>query len=105
VILRCLVTETSNVIETLEQEKAKPMAAGEAEVTTVHTRFQYYRVHHRKKIHEFCANLEAAVNEMGVRCLSYPRRNSSIAKANKNFLCYCIASPQDVVREYKLWSY
>jgi hypothetical protein len=66
-------------------------------------------VHHREKLHEFLANMEKAVNEIGVQCMPYPGKNSTIskfvgwfdkeiqampsaiAKANNNFLCYYIA--------------
>lgn len=66
-------------------------------------------MHHRKKLHDFKVNLEKAVNEFGVKCLPYLEKNSTIgevvgwfdkeikvlsaaiAKANKNFICYCVA--------------
>jgi hypothetical protein len=91
-------------IDTPRQEKADAMAARKAEITTVRNKFQDYRLHHRKKLRELRVNLENAMNEIGVRCLPYPRKNSriskvitwfdkeiqalpgAIAKANKNFL-------------------
>jgi hypothetical protein len=78
------------------------------EVTTIHMKFHEYRVRHSKKLHKFHAKLEAVINEIGLKCLSYPGKGSTfgeviewfdkeiqalantIAKAIQNFLCYCI---------------
>jgi hypothetical protein len=67
-----------------------------------------YCLRHRKRLHVLRMNLEGALNEIGVWCLPYPRKGSTIseviawfekeiqalpdviAKANKNFLVYCI---------------
>jgi hypothetical protein len=93
------------VVDTLRHEKLEAVN----EVTTIRTKFQVYLVRHRKKLHKFRANLEAAVNEIGVKCLTYPGKcstigeviewfdkeiqalSNAIVRANKNFLCYCIA--------------
>jgi hypothetical protein len=92
----------------LRQEKTEVVAPREAEITTIRTKFQDYRVCHRKKLHEFQTNLEKEVNKLGVKCLLYPVKNSTIGevvgwldkeikplpaaivKANKNFICYCV---------------
>jgi hypothetical protein len=97
-----------NAAETLKRQKAEAEKTGEAEVATIHTRFQDYRVHHRKKLHDLRFNLEKAVNEFGASCLPYPGKGSTIddiirwfdeeikalpamfMKANKNFACYAI---------------
>jgi hypothetical protein len=62
--------------------------------------------------------LEGAVNEIDVRCLSYPKKDSTIgeitvwftkevqalpcviAKANKNFLIYCLVSVLKMLQEH-----
>jgi hypothetical protein len=62
--------------------------------------------------------LEGAVNEIGVRCLPYPKKgstisdiiacftkeiqalSSAIAKANKNFLVYCIVGVLKMLQEH-----
>jgi hypothetical protein len=49
-------------VDTLRQEKAKVVAACETEVAAIHSKFQDYRV----KLHEFWANMEGAMNEIGV---------------------------------------
>jgi hypothetical protein len=92
-------------IDTLGHEKTEAVN----EVTTIRMKFQEYRVRHRKKLCEFRANLEAAVNEIRVNCLPYPGKGRTIgeviewfdkeiqalpnatARAHKNFLCYCVA--------------
>jgi hypothetical protein len=53
-------------VDTLGQKKAKVVAAYKTEVATIHTKFQEYCVHHRKKLHEFQTNLVGAMNEIGV---------------------------------------
>jgi hypothetical protein len=91
-------------VETLEQEKTRDVAAREIE----HKKIQDYHVHHCKKLCELRVNLKGVVNEIGVQCLPYPGKGSSIGeivewfekeiqalpnaitKANKNFLCYCL---------------
>jgi hypothetical protein len=98
-----------NAAETLRQEKTEAVATRETEVTAIRTRFQNYRVCHRKKLCDFQINLGKAVNEFGVRCIPYPEKNSTIgevvgwfdkeinvlpaaiAKVNKNFVCYVVA--------------
>jgi hypothetical protein len=90
-------------------KKDEVVAAHKTGIRTIHTKFQDYRVHHRNKLHEFRTNLEKAVNKFGVKCLPYQGENSpinevvgwfdretqalstAIVKANKNFVCYCIA--------------
>jgi hypothetical protein len=67
-------------VDALEQEKAKAVAARKAEITTMRKKIQDYRVHHRKKFHELRVNLEKAVNEIGMRCLLYLGKNSTIGK-------------------------
>jgi hypothetical protein len=67
-------------VDTLKQEKTKAVAAREAEITTIWTKFQDYCVCHRKKLHEFWTNLERAVNKIGVKCLPYPGKSSTIGK-------------------------
>jgi hypothetical protein len=99
----------SELLDNLKWEKTEAVAVRETEIMTIHMKFQDYRVRHRRKLHDFRVNLEKAVNEFGVKCLSYPGKNSTIgevvewfdeeikalpatiAKANKNFICYCVA--------------
>jgi hypothetical protein len=87
--------------ETLSQEKTEAVAARV-------TKFEDYRVRHRKKLHGFQINLEKVVNEFGVKCLPYPGENNTIgevvglfdeenkalptaiAKENKNSVYYCL---------------
>jgi hypothetical protein len=91
-------------VDTLGREKVGAVAAHEAE----HKKFQDYHIHHHKKLRELRVHLEKAVNEIGMRCLPYPGKKGAIseivewfdkeiralpgviAKANKNFLCYCL---------------
>jgi hypothetical protein len=93
---------------TLGQENAEAMVAHEAEITTIHTKYQDYHVRYLKKLRKFCTILEKAVNKNGVKCLPYQGKNSTIVKVirwfdkdiqalptaitkvNKNFLSYCI---------------
>jgi hypothetical protein len=67
-------------VDALRQEKAKPAIDHEAEVAATHKKFQDYRVGHRKRLRELHVNLKKAVNEIGVRCLPYPRKNSTIGE-------------------------
>jgi hypothetical protein len=67
-------------VDMLGQEKAEAVAAHKAEITTIHTKFKDYHVHHRKKLHEFRTNLDKAVNEIGVKCLPYPGKIAPLAK-------------------------
>jgi hypothetical protein len=96
------------VPETVKLEKVEAEMARDAEVTTIRTKFQDYRVHHRNKLHDLWFSLEKAVSEFGIGCLPYPGKNSpigniigcfdnetkalpaNIEKANKNFICYDI---------------
>jgi hypothetical protein len=95
-------------IYTFKQEKAQVMTNREANVVVEHKKFWDYRLGHRWKLCKLRVNLDGAVNEIGVRCLPYPRKGSTIskiftwfdkeiqalpnaiAKANKNFLVYCL---------------
>jgi 5'-deoxynucleotidase YfbR-like HD superfamily hydrolase len=47
----------------LKQEKTEAEKTHEAEVATIHTKFQDYHVYHRKKLCDLWLNLEKAVNE------------------------------------------
>jgi hypothetical protein len=94
--------------EALKWEKAEAETARKTEVAAVCTKFQEYCVHHRKKLRDLRFHLEKAVNEFGAGCLPYPGKKSTIgsiigwfdseikllpatiAKANKNFLCYAV---------------
>jgi hypothetical protein len=93
-------------VDTLGQQKVKAVADHQAENTTTQKKFQDYRVHRHKKLPDLRVNLEKAVNEIGVRCLSYPGKNTTIGeivewfdkeiralpgaifKANKSFFGY-----------------
>jgi seryl-tRNA synthetase len=95
-------------VDALKQEKAKIMTDREADVALEQKKFWDYRLSHRRKLHDLHVELDKAVNEIGVRCLPYPGKGStigeiiewfnkeiqalpnSIAKANKNFLVYCL---------------
>jgi chromosome segregation ATPase len=59
-------------VDTFKQEKAKVMAARETDVAAEQKKFWDYRLGHHRKLHEFCVNLERAMNGIGVRCLPYP---------------------------------
>jgi hypothetical protein len=80
-----------NAAEMLKQEKAEAEKTREAEVATLHSKFQDYHVYHCKKLRDFHFNLEKAVNEFGASCLPYPRKGSTIVKllggSMKNLKC------------------
>jgi chromosome segregation ATPase len=63
-----------NATETLKQENIKAEKTRDAEVATIHAKFQDYRVAHRRKLRDLRFNLEKAVNEFGASCLPYPRK-------------------------------
>jgi c-di-GMP-binding flagellar brake protein YcgR len=67
-----------SIAETLKQEKVKTNKTHEAKVAMICSRFQDYRVHHRKKLHDLCFNLESAMNEFSAQCLPYPWKGSTI---------------------------
>jgi hypothetical protein len=95
-------------IDTLKGENAQLVIDHEAEVATANKKFWDYYIGHHKRLRELCGDMEKAVNEIGVWCLSYPPKNSTIgevitwfdkeikalhdaiAMANKNFLVYCL---------------
>jgi hypothetical protein len=67
-------------VDTLEQEKAKTATDHEAEVAATHKKNRDYRIGHRKRLREPHMNLEKVMNEIGVRCLPYPRKKSTIGE-------------------------
>jgi chromosome segregation ATPase len=58
--------------KSLKQEKVEAKKTHEIEVTAIRTRFQDYRVHHRKKLHDLRFSMEKVVNEFSAVCLPYP---------------------------------
>jgi hypothetical protein len=67
-----------NAAETLKRERAEAEKTCEDEVVAICTRFQNYRMHHCKKLHDLHFNLEKAVSEFGALCLRYPGKGSTI---------------------------
>jgi hypothetical protein len=102
-------------VDTLKQEKAQITTDREADVAAQQIFFHDYRVGHHKRLR---VNLEKAVNEIGAWCLPYPRKRSTIseiimwfdkeiralpnaiAKANKNFLVYCLVGVLKMIYEH-----
>jgi hypothetical protein len=90
----------------------------EAHLATKEKKLRDYHVSHRRKLHDLHTELEGAVNEIGARCLPYPKRGSTIgditawftkeiqvlpsaiAKANKNFLVYCLVGVLKMLQEH-----
>jgi hypothetical protein len=80
--------------------------------------FRDYHLSHRRKLHDLRVDLDKAVNEIGVRCLPYPEKGSTIgkiviwftkeiqalpnviAKANKNFLVYSLVGVLKMLQEH-----
>jgi hypothetical protein len=101
-------TELRTTIDSLKQEKIQVLIDRKAAVVTEQKKIQDYCLGHRKRLRVLRMNLEGALNEIGAWCLSYPRKGSTIgeviawfekeiqalpdviAKANKNFLVYCL---------------
>jgi hypothetical protein len=101
-----------------EQENAKIAADSEARVEAAEKKFCDYRISHRRKLHDLHVELEGAMNEIGVRCMLYPEKGSTIgvitawftqeiqalldaiAKANKNFLVYCLIGILKMLQEH-----
>jgi chromosome segregation ATPase len=95
-------------IDKLKEEKIQVLIDREAAVAAEQKKFRDYGIGHHKRLHELHVALEGALNEIGARCLSYPEKGSTIgevvawfeqeiralpdaiAKANKNFLVYCL---------------
>jgi hypothetical protein len=95
-------------VNTLEDEKIQVLTDREAAVAAEWKTFWDYHLGHRKRRCELRAALEGVLNEIGARCLPYPEKGSTIgdvvmwfekeiqtlwdaiAKANKNFLVYCL---------------
>jgi hypothetical protein len=68
------------VVDTLKQEKAQVATYREVDIAAEQKKFRDYRIGHRRKLREIHVNLERAVNEIGMRCLPYPRKGSTIGK-------------------------
>jgi hypothetical protein len=66
-------------MDTLEQEKTKIVADSEARLEVVEKKFRDYRINRRRKLHDLHAELEGAMNEIGVWCLPYPEMGSTIS--------------------------
>jgi hypothetical protein len=100
-------------MDALKQEKAKIMSDHKTELAAEQKFFWAYRVSHRKKLHDLCMELERAINDIGARCLLYPKKGSTIgevtvwytneiqalpnviAKATNNFLVYSLWCSED----------
>jgi hypothetical protein len=65
-------------VDALKQEKAKALANREADLAGEEKKFRDYRVSHRRKLHDLRIELEGAMNEIGVKCLSYPKKGCTI---------------------------
>jgi hypothetical protein len=107
-----------DVTASMKQEKAEAKKTCEAEVAMIHIRFQGYRMHHRKKLHELCFNLENEMNEFGAQCLPYLRKGitfgnivrwyideikvmpATFAKANRKNSCYAIVGVLRMLQGY-----
>jgi hypothetical protein len=105
-------------MDTLEQEKTMIAADNEARLAATEKKFHNYQTSHRRKLHDLRAELEGAMNEIGVRCLPYPEKGSAIgvittwftqeiqalpdaiAKANKNLLVYCLICVLKMLQEH-----
>jgi uncharacterized ubiquitin-like protein YukD len=105
-------------MDTLEQEKTKIAVDSEAQLVASEKKFCDYQISQRKKLHDLRMELEHAMNEIGVRCLPYPSKGSTIgaftawftqeiqalpdaiAKANKNFLVYCLIGALKMLQEH-----
>jgi hypothetical protein len=98
--------ELHTTVDALMGENAQLVMDREAEVAATNKKFLNYRIGHCKRLCKLRGDLEKAVNEIGVWCLLYPLKNSTIGevimwfekeikvlpstieKANKNFLVY-----------------
>jgi hypothetical protein len=66
-------------VDTLKQEEAQIKTDCELKLRRS-KKNQDYCIGHRKRLHELHANLEKAVNEIGLRCLPYPGKSSTISE-------------------------
>jgi hypothetical protein len=105
-------------VDALKQSHAKIVTDHEADLTVEKKKFWDYRLSHRRKLHDLRVELEGAVNEIGTRCMPYPKKGitigeiimwftkeiqmlpSAIAKANKNFLIYCLFGVLKMLQEH-----
>jgi hypothetical protein len=60
------------------KKKAKALTGCEADLAAEEKKFQNYRVRHHKKLHDLRIELEGAMNEIGAKCLPYPKKGSTI---------------------------
>jgi hypothetical protein len=67
-------------IDTLRREKAQVVIDREADVAVERKNFRDYHLCHHWKLCEVRVSLESVVNEIGVRCLPYPGKGSTINK-------------------------
>jgi hypothetical protein len=111
-------TKLRTDMDTLKQEKAKVVADREADLAGEQKSFRDYSVGHNRKLHDLHVELEGAMNQIGARCLLYPKKGSTIseitvwfteeiqalpnaiAKANKNFLVYCLVGILKMLQEH-----
>jgi hypothetical protein len=70
-----------------------------------HKKIRDYRVHHCEKLHELRVNLEIAVNEIGMCCLSYPGKSSTIGEIVEWFNKEIQALPSVIFKANKKNSY
>jgi hypothetical protein len=95
-------------MDILDQKRTKIAADSETKLAVAEKEFRDYRISHHRKLHDLHVELERAMNEIGMRCLPYPEKGSTIgmitawltqeiqalsnaiAKANKKI--WCIAS-------------
>jgi hypothetical protein len=104
-------------VNTLNQEKAQVTTDHQAEIVSEQKIFRDYHIGHRKRLRELHVNLENVVNEIGMRCLPYPGKSSTIGeiivwfdkvirvllntimKVNKNLLVYCLVGVLKMLHE------
>jgi hypothetical protein len=60
-------------VDVLKQEKAQALTDCETNLVAEEKMFRDYHVSHHRKLHDLRVELEGAVNEIGVKCLPYPK--------------------------------
>jgi hypothetical protein len=107
----------------IKWEKAQGLTDRETDLVAEEKQFWQYHVSHRRKLHDFRVELVGAVNEIGAKCLPYPKKGSTIgdilawftkeieafasaiAEVNKNFIVYCLVGVMKMLQEHAQWSH
>jgi hypothetical protein len=109
--------ELRAAVDALKEEKIQALSVRKAAIAAEQKKFWDYHIGHSKRLRELRVALEKVINEIGVWCLPYPEKGSTIgdaiawfekeiralssviAEVNKNFLFYCLV---DVARTCKV---